>query len=122
MKPLFKSQIFDVMNKAFEASTIGLGPNTKIHNNKTEYKIFISVPGLCKDDLKISTKDNILKISFESDLKDNKVVFVDNFIKLYDIPDDVKETDIIGKVENGILEVILPIESKKSNERYISLN
>jgi HSP20 family molecular chaperone IbpA len=43
-------------------------------------------------------------------------------MRFYDIPDDVKEKDIEGKVENGVLELTLPIDKKKSIERLISLN
>ena len=35
---------------------------------------------------------------------------------------NVKEKDILGKVENGILTLTLPIDKKKSLERLISLN
>jgi HSP20 family molecular chaperone IbpA len=82
----------------------------------------MSVPGLTKEDIKITTKENILTISFEKEEKDEKTYFVTNFKKSYRIPDDVKEKDIEGKVENGILELILPIDRKKSLERFISLN
>jgi HSP20 family molecular chaperone IbpA len=47
---------------------------------------------------------------------------VGSFVKSYDIPEDVKERDIEGKVENGVLELILPIDKKKTIERLISLN
>jgi HSP20 family protein len=82
----------------------------------------MSVPGLTKEDLKISTKEGILKISFEKEESDDSVYFTSSFVKSYNIPDDVKEKDIVGKVENGILELTLPIDKKKSIERQISLN
>jgi len=93
-----------------------------VSKNETEYKVSISVPGLTKEDLKISTKDGILRISFEKDEKDERNHFITSFVKSYNIPDDVKEKDIVGKVENGILELTLPIDKKKSIERLISLN
>jgi HSP20 family protein len=93
-----------------------------VSKNETEYKVSISVPGLTKEDLKISTKDGILRISFEGEEKDERNNFTTSFVKSYNIPDDVKEKDIIGKVENGILELTLPIDKKKSIERLISLN
>jgi hypothetical protein len=40
----------------------------------------------------------------------------------YNIPEDVKEKEIEGKVENGVLILSLPIDKKKSLERLISLN
>ena len=82
----------------------------------------MSIPGLTKDDLKITIKEGVLKISFEREEKDDKAHFIGNFIKSYTIPDDVKEKDIVGGVENGILTLTLPIDKKKSIERSISLN
>jgi hypothetical protein len=75
-----------------------------------------------KEDLKISTKEGILKIIYEKQEGDKTRHFVGSFVKSYNIPDDVKEKDIVGKVENGILEITLPIDKKKSLERLISLN
>jgi HSP20 family molecular chaperone IbpA len=47
---------------------------------------------------------------------------VSTFTKLYNIPDDVQEKNIEGKVENGVLTISLPIDKRKSIERLISLN
>jgi HSP20 family protein len=81
------------------------------------------VPGLTKDDLKISIKDGYLSISFKKEDGDNvNYSFVSSFSKTYSIPDDVNEKEITGKVENGILEINLPKSKKKSLERFISLN
>ncbi len=122
MITLFKDPFFDVVDKAFDATRIADGPQTSIRKNESGYKVLLSIPGLTKEDLKITTKDGILKISFEKEEKDERTYFVNNFVKAYNIPDDVKEKDIVGKVENGILELTLPIDKKKSLERLISLN
>lgn len=122
MITLFKDPFFDAVDKAFEASRTVVSPHSSIRKNESEYKVFLSIPGLTKEDLKISTKDGILKISFEKEEKDERISFVSSFVKSYNIPDDVKEKDITGKVENGVLELTLPIDKKKSLERLISLN
>lgn len=122
MITLFRDPFFDVVDKVFDTTNGVITPQSKIRKNESEYKVLLSVPGLTKEDLKISTKDGILKISFEKEEKDEKTYFVNNFIKSYTIPDDVKEKDIVGKVENGVLELTLPIDKKKSLERLISLN
>jgi HSP20 family protein len=122
MITLFKNPIFQDFENAFETSRFIKTPETKINKTETEYKIQISVPGLTKDDLKILVKEGVLKISFEKEETNEKNQFVSNFVKSYDIPDDVKEKDIEGKVENGVLELTLPIDKKKSIERLISLN
>ena len=117
MITLFKDSFFQDFEKVFDPSMSLL---SKVDKNETEYTIYISVPGLTKDDLKISTKEGILKISFEKN--NENFYFVDNFTKSYHIPEDVKEKEIEGKVENGVLKLTLPIDRKKSIERTIFLN
>lgn len=122
MITLFKDPFFETFDKVFETSKFLSNPQTRIKKSDNDYKLFISVPGLKKDDLKISTKEGVLKISFEKSESDENIYFVNNFVKSYYIPDDVREKDIEGKVEDGVLTLILPIDKKKSLERLISLN
>ena len=122
MITLFKDPFFDAFDKVLDASRYSVSPQTNIHKTESEYKISVSIPGLTKDDIKITIKDSVLKISFEKDEKNDKTHFVGNFTKSYTIPDDVKEKDILGSVENGVLTLALPIDKKKSIERLISLN
>ncbi len=123
MITLFKDPLFDVFDKVFETSYVGTSvPQVNISKTENDYKVLMSVPGLTKEDIKITTKDNVLTISFETQEKTDKTQFVNGFKKSYVLPDDVKEKDIVGKVENGILELILPKDKKKSLERLISLN
>jgi HSP20 family protein len=122
MITLFKDPFFQGFESVFETSKYLKSPETRIRKTETEYVVLMSVPGLTKEDLKISTKEGILKISFEKEESDVSNYFTSSFVKSYNIPDDVKEKDIVGKVENGILELTLPIDKKKSIERQISLN
>ncbi len=122
MITLFKDPFFQGLESAFETNRFMRTPETKISKTETEYKVEVSVPGLTKDDLKITTKEGVLRISFEKEESDERNYFVTNFVKSYNIPDDVKEKDILGKVENGVLILTLPIDKKKSIERLISLN
>ena len=122
MVTLFKDPFFQGFDDVFETAKFLRTPETKVNKSETEYNISVSVPGLTKDDLKITTKDGILKISFDKSEGDKTHHFVGSFVKSYNIPEDVKERDIEGKVENGVLELTLPIDKKKSIERLISLN
>jgi HSP20 family protein len=122
MITLFKDPFFQGFESMFESPRFLRTPETNISKTETEYKVQVSVPGLTKEDLKISTKDGVLKISFDHEETDVKHSFVHSFVKSYNIPDDVKEKDIEGKVENGILTLVLPIDKKKALERTISLN
>ena len=123
MITLHKDPFFQTLDKLFEtASYNNFVPKTNIRKNDNEYKIFMSVPGLTKEDLTIKVKDNTLTISYQKNEKDEKITFVSNFEKSYILDDTVKDKDITGKVENGILELTLPLEKKKLLERLISLN
>ena len=118
MITLFKDPFFTGLDTNRFLST----PETNITKTETEYKVSISVPGLTKEDIKITTKEGVLKICFDKSEGDKTHHFIGSFVKSYNIPEDVKERDIEGKVENGVLELTLPIDKKKSIERLISLN
>jgi HSP20 family protein len=124
MITLFKDPFFDVFDKVFEPSYVGTTsvPQINIRKGEGEYRLIMSVPGLTKDDIKITTKEGVLSIFYEKEENTDKTYFVSSFKKSYTIPEGVKEKDIEGKVENGILTLTLPIEKKKSLERFISLN
>ena len=120
MITLFKDPFFHGFDNVFDSKLLKT-PETKVVKDLTGYVISISVPGLTKEDLKILTKEGILKISFEK-AEDDSRYFVSSFTKSYNIPDDVQEKNIEGKVENGVLTISLPIDKRKSIERLISLN
>ena len=122
MITLFKDPFFQGFESMFENPKFLKSPETNIKKTETEYTVQISIPGLTKEDLKITTKEGVLRISYEPEEKDVKQNFTHSFVKNYNIPDDVKEKDIEGKVENGILTLTLPIDKKKTLERLINLN
>jgi HSP20 family protein len=94
--------------------------NSNITTTEDGYKVLLSVPGLSKDDVKISLKESKLTISYEKE--SDEFTFTNSFKKSYNVPDDVDEKNITGSVENGVIEIILPKSKKKSVERLISLN
>jgi HSP20 family protein len=118
MITLFKDPFFRGLDTKGFLST----PETNIEKNESGYTVSVSVPGLTKDDLKISTRDGILRISYQKEEGNEIQHFIGSFVKSYNIPEDVKEKDIEGKVENGVLTLSLPIDKKKNLERLISLN
>lgn len=111
----------DVLDTFFDANFNHL--NTKLSTKEDGYYVYMSVPGLTKNDLKISVKDGYLTISYNKEnVKEENYSFVSSFKKTYIVPDDVNEKDITGKVENGVLEIMLPKSKKKSTERLIEIN
>ena len=122
MITLFKDPFFNTFDKVFDEAYNRA--NNRISSNVTTtedgYKILLSVPGLSKDDIKISLKENVLTVLYEKE--GDEFTLIDSFKKQYNVPDDVDEKNISGTVENGIIEILLPKSKKKSVERLISLN
>ncbi len=95
---------------------------SNVITNEDDYRVQISVPGLTKDDIKISVDNSIIKISHEKEDTDEKTFFfTHSFEKSYRLPDDVDDKKIEGKIENGILEVIIPRSKKKISQRFIEI-
>ena len=94
---------------------------TNVITNDEDYRVQSAVPGLSKDDIKITIKNSVLTISYENEKEDEGSYFTASFKKSYTLPDDVDDKNISGKVENGILEVIIPRVKEKSNERIIEV-
>lgn len=123
MRTMYRDPIKEVLDAIFDNKSF-YERNDKpsdISKNDEDYRIHVLVPGLSKEDIKISVKDNILTISYEK--TDNKKhSFVNSFKKVYSLPEDGDEKNITGKVENGVTEIVIPKSKKKSVERFISLN
>jgi HSP20 family protein len=127
MITLFKDPFFNTLDKVFDEAYLRADKRvnsyrqTNVTTSDTYYKVQISVPGLTKDDVKITLKDSILTISYER-TDDESFTFTNSFKKTYELPDDADEKNITGSVENGVVEIIVPKSKKKSIERLISLN
>ncbi|MBQ3709525.1 MAG: Hsp20/alpha crystallin family protein [Bacteroidales bacterium] len=113
-------------------------PKMNIIENKENYLIQYSVPGLKKEDLKISidTEGNlVVEMSKENNHKDerkeNGTRFLrrefstEQFRNTLVLPEDIHRNQITAKVENGILEVTLPretVEEKKALMQTIEVH
>lgn len=121
MKKNIRDPFFSMFDDVFLTPKLTYSPDVKVIKDETEYKLFISVPGLTKDDLKISIKDSEMLITFAKDDENENHYFVKNFTKKYIIPEDVKEHEIEARVENGVLSVFLPLLKRKPSERLLSI-
>ncbi len=108
-----------------------------IIENKENYLIQYSVPGLKKEDLKISidADGNLVvemnKECHKEEKKDDSVRYLrrefttEQFRNTLVLPEDIHREKITAKVENGILEVVLPrvtVEEKKALVQSIEVN
>ena len=111
-------------------------PKMNVIESKDAYTIQYSVPGLSKEDLKISinAEGNLVvemnRETTKEEKKDNSVRYLrhefssEQFRHTLILPDDIHRDQIKAKVENGILEVTLPkvtVEEKKALVQTIEI-
>ncbi len=95
-------------------------PAVNIIENNKQYDIQIAAPGMTKDDFKISiNENNELVINLEKKQKeekkdDDKRIWLRrefsyaSYSQSFVLPENVKEENINAKMENGILNIVLP--------------
>ncbi|MGP1446096.1 MAG: Hsp20/alpha crystallin family protein [Candidatus Limimorpha sp.] len=105
-------------------------PKMNIIETKDDYELEMSVPGLCKEDLKIfiGTDDNlIVEMTKETknEQKDESRRYLrhefscERFRQEVMLPEDIRRESITAKVENGVLEIILPKVTPEEKKRLV---
>ena len=104
-------------------------PRMNIMETKDNYKLELCIPGLTKEDVKLSIDAEgnlVVEMAKESknEKKENKEEMrylrhefsVEHFRQTVMLPDDIHKEQISAKVENGILDIVIPkvtVEEKK---------
>ena len=101
-------------------------PRMNIMETKDNYKLELCIPGLTKEDVKLSidAEGNLVVEMVKenkSEKKENKEEMrylrhefsVEHFRQTVMLPDDIHKEQISAKVENGILDIVIP---KVTNE------
>ncbi len=104
-------------------------PTLDVAETDKEITVHAELPGLKKEDVKISLHDGVLEIKGEKKTEkkegdDKKMVRLErrygSFLRRIPVPRDADPAQIKAKFENGVLEVHLPKpETKKPNEIQI---
>ena len=104
-------------------------PRMNIMETKDNYKLELCIPGLTKEDVKLSidAEGNLVVEMVKenkSEKKENKEEMrylrhefsVEHFRQTVMLPEDIHREQISAKVENGILDIVIPkvhVEEKK---------
>jgi HSP20 family protein len=117
--PVFE-EFFKPWNDWFEKSSL-LGkmttvPPVNIIENEDSYVLSLAVPGMKKDDFKISLEGLMLTISTEKEeeKEETEEKFTRreynfySFSRSFTLPEDVKPEYIEAKYEEGLLKIVLP--------------
>ena len=97
-------------------------PSVNISENDQAYKLQLAVPGLKKEDFKLSLEENTLVVSAEQKQESNekterftrKEFSFSSFTRRFNLPENVEQAAITANYENGIMVIQLP---KKADEK-----
>jgi len=105
-------------------------PRIDIHEDEENINVTAEIPGVKKENLKITLQDNILTIEGEKKKEEEKKeknfyrterVF-GNFKRCFTLPVEVDSDKVEAKFENGTLNIrIKKLEQKAKNEKIIEL-
>jgi HSP20 family protein len=95
----------------------------------TEYRIVANLPGVCKEDAKISLDKNQLTIEAThtkdeiggKEIYHHRERFFGKYYRTIYLQKNVESSEIKAKMENGLLELIIPKEAEKP-QVFISID
>ncbi len=134
MLPVRKTQNWlpDIFNDFFDndwmVRTNATAPAINVLENENNYEIEVAAPGMKKEDFKVHIDENgNLAIEMEKKMEDKeekkhghylrREFSYSKFQQTIVLPDDVEKDKISAKVENGVLNVIIPkIEKTKAED------
>ena len=142
MPTIFGERLFDNFMDDFGFPTVSrsvAGRNTTnqmrtdIKETENEYQLDIELPGFKKEDVKAQLKDGYLTVSVSTEKneeeKDEEGCFIrkerysGSMSRSFYVGEEVHESDIKAKFEDGILKLAFPKEQPKKVEepKYISI-
>lgn len=102
----------DWVEKSILFGRMMMVPPVNIIENEYNYILSLAVPGMKKEDLKITLEGSMLSIS--SQKEEIEEVFTRkefnfySFFRSFTLPEDVKPEYIEAKYEDGLLRIVLP--------------
>ena len=103
-------------------------PHVDISEDEDNIYVEAEIPGVKKEDIKITLQDNILTITGEKKKENNKKNFFrservyGSFTRSFTLPDDINSDSVEAKFDNGILNVtIQKAQPKKATEKFIEV-
>lgn len=124
------SRLFDEIWSRGRGSDLGSWyPAVDLTESETEFKMMVELPGLTKDDVKITLNDNMVTLRGEKKASNESRKETWHqvertygaFKRSFQLSTQVDKTKVNAKFENGVLTVTLP-KSEESRPREISID
>lgn len=125
----------NLVNSFFSDSVHRLGgstlhPKTDIAETDKAFEIHLEVPGMKKEDFKLELNENQLTISGERKFNQEKEgknfhsveTYFGSFSRSFRVPKNVDADKINAAYNNGILEITLPKDEKKTIKASIKVD
>ena len=119
INPLVRKMNFEKMFRDIPASwdfSFNKFPKVDIIENETSHQIFVELPGVKKEDIKIVIEDGILRLSGEKkkenlSTEDVKVLNSERrfgkFERKFRIPEDINSDEVTAEYNNSVLKITL---------------
>lgn len=117
-QPSLLSAFDDTFDNLIDCSVDSYKYRTVLEQKDDAYTLVAQVPGLSKEDITMSVENNILKISGQKEISKNLTTAID---KEFKVGNDVNQSKISAKVENGVLYIDLP-KVKDKTAKIIKIN
>lgn len=104
-------------------------PDFNVYETESEFIVEAAVPGLEKKDFKIEINNNLLEISSEKEMSEEKKeqkyhyrgFCYGSFKKSYSLPENVDREKISANYENGVLKVMIPKDKEEKIVKQITI-
>jgi HSP20 family protein len=123
-------EFFGHLPAAWEKETGRNVPPVNIHETNDAYNLELVVPGLRKEDFKVSLEKGLLTISYEKKTENENKEYkthrrefnVTSFKRSFVVDDKINADNIEAKYDNGVLKLFLPKkEEVKVSPKEISI-
>ena len=101
-------------------SSVNVNTTSHYNENDKEYYLTMDVPGMSKDDIDIAFDNNRLKVSGQRQSDKYNSYEYGKMERSFNIPNNVQSDKISAKIDNGVLNVLLP-KTKSSIGRKITV-
>lgn len=128
LKTVFNSPLFDKWENLNTAA--GYTPKVNISENRDNFNIKLELPGLTKENVKLSVENNVLSVS-GSRKEENKTedtntiineIYYGEFSRNFNLSKDIKIDAIDAEFKDGVLNITLPkIEEAKPVVKEINI-
>ena len=112
----FYSPLFAAQRTKTDADTYSWAPSVDISETDDSFKVLAELPGVAKDDLHVSVKDNLLTLSGEK--RQENVDDTQNYRRVerryggfqrrFTLPSEVATDDIKAEFTDGVLTLSIP--------------